>query len=131
LLTAVDRHRTRTANRGAAGIAKCQAPVALLLDAYERVEYRHPSANVAPNPLRMCGGTGFWIESLNPESNTHRRRETLYVKRNTRGDILPVTPPAVRLAQSNSNALGEFVRLRHPSFVTSTMSSMRTAPRPG
>ena len=32
--------------------------------------------------------------------------------------------------QSNSNVLGEFVRLRHPSFVTSTMSSMRTAPRP-
>src|SRR5262245_65581553 len=72
LLTAVDRHCTRTANRGAAGIAKCQAPVALLLDANERVEYRHPSADVEPNLLRMWCGIDFWIESLNRRSEERR-----------------------------------------------------------
>jgi predicted nuclease of predicted toxin-antitoxin system len=32
---------------------------------------------------------------------------------------------------SSSKTFGKSVRLRQPSFVTSTMSSMRTAPRPG
>jgi len=46
LLAAVDRHRTRPADGGAAGIAECQTPVALLLDPNECVEDGHPAADV-------------------------------------------------------------------------------------
>jgi len=86
LLSAVDRHRTRTANRRAARIAECQAPIALLFDANERVEHRHPAADVESNLLRMRCRIDFGVESLNRECKAHGRRE-MWV----RGFLIPST----------------------------------------
>jgi len=66
-LAAIDRHRTRAANGRATGIAEGQAPIALVLDANQRIEHRHSSSDVEPDLLRMGGGIDFRIESLNRE----------------------------------------------------------------
>jgi hypothetical protein len=39
-LGSVNLHRTGTANRGAAGVAQRETPVALVLDADQRIEHR-------------------------------------------------------------------------------------------
>ena len=70
-LAAVDRHRTRATNRRAAGVAKCQAPVALMLDPNEGIEDGHPAADIEPKLFRMGCGIDFRIESLNRKSETH------------------------------------------------------------
>jgi len=74
LLTAVDRHRAGAANRRAAGIAERQTPVALVLDANQRIEHRHPAPDVETDLLRMGNGIDFGIESLNREGEAHGRR---------------------------------------------------------
>ena len=73
LLTAVDRHRTRAANSRATGIAERDTPVALVLDANQRVKHRHPAPDIEPDLLRMRGGIDFGIKSLNREGQAHRR----------------------------------------------------------
>jgi hypothetical protein len=71
LLTAVDRHRTRAANRRSTGIAKRQTPVAFVLDANQRIEHCHPASDVEPDFLRMRCGIDFGIESLDRKGQTH------------------------------------------------------------
>ena len=69
--TLVDRHRTRTTNCRAAGVAERQTPVALLLDANESVEYGHSTPDVDSDILRMGNGINFGIEPLNGEGQAH------------------------------------------------------------
>ena len=71
LLTAVDLHGARAANRRAAGIAQRQTAVELVLDANQRIEHRHPASDVEPDLLRMGRGIEFGIESLDGEGETH------------------------------------------------------------
>ena len=52
-----------------------------MLDPNEGIEDGHPAADIEPKLFRMGCGIDFGIESLNRESETHRRRVKRDVKR--------------------------------------------------
>jgi hypothetical protein len=70
-LAPVDCHRTRPANRGAAGVAEGQAPVAFVLDPNEGIQDGHPAPDIESELFRVAGSIDFRIEPLDGEGQAH------------------------------------------------------------
>src|SRR5215831_6110280 len=71
LLAPVNLHRTGAANCGAAGIAQRKTPVALVLEADQRVEDGHATSDVETELFCVRRRIHFGIEPLDGKSEAH------------------------------------------------------------